>query len=529
MKHLQITIFFLLISLLAQSSVFFNVKEYGATGNKNDYATSAIQTAIDSCASNGGGTVYFPAGDYLSARINLKDNIRLLLDAGATLWASGKEEDYESENYIDNTVGAKSGVLISAVNLKNISISGKGTIQGQPNHIWAPLKKIDPFIEWEQNNAKNHGLAMERAYCLPPHISMIYILNCENVHINDISVLNSPNWGIHIQWSRRIFVSDLYIESDSKFGVNSDGLDIDGCQNVVVNNCIIYTGDDAICLKSTNKSGKYMDCENIAVNNCIVQSSSAGIKIGTETYGNFKNIQFTNCIVKKANRGLGIIVRDGGTVEDVLFSNITIQGQRHPIEWWGDGEAFRMVVLKRNNDSRIGRIKNVRFEHITAYIEGYNRVEGLYEQEIENIVFSNIHLFMNPESEPDKRTDNAIIIRKAQNIELDNVTVSWNTVRSEPDWKSALFMEDVYHSQIKEFQARQGLVGSQYPAIELLNCKDILLHHCIADEFTETFVNVSGSDTKKIALWNNYLKEAKVNYHSNNDVDDKEISLYRDY
>lgn len=518
-------LFFIAIQCFSQNRNSYNVMDYGATGNKENYATKAIQTTIDSCAANGGGTVYFPAGDYLSAKINLRDNIHLHLDAGATLWASGKEEDYKKETFVDNTVGAKSGVLISAIGLKNISITGKGTIQGQPQHSWEPLKEIDTFIEWEQKNAEKHGIPMERAYCLPPKISLIYLIDCENVHLDGISVINSPNWGVHIQWCNRVFVSNLYIESDPKFGVNSDGLDIDGSREVVVNNCVILTGDDAICLKSTNKLGEYRDCENITINNCIVQSSSAGLKLGTESHGDFRNIQFTNCIVRKANRGLGIIVRDGGTVENVLFSNITIHGQRNHLEWWGDGEAFRLVVLKRNPDSKIGKIKNVRFENITAHIEGYNRIVGLENKEIENVTIQNVQLFMNPESEIDKRTDHAIKIKEAKGITIKDVYVQWDEENPEPLWKSALSMENVEQAEVSKFKARQGLVESDYPAIQLNNCQDVLIRHCIENKKTGNFIGVMGSGTEKILLWNNLTHEADKKLSTANEVHQDQIRI----
>lgn len=518
-------LFFISPTSFSQVAEYYNVKHFGATGNKQDYATEAIQKAIDSCSAKGGGTVYFPAGDYLSAKIELKDNINLYLDAGATLWASNVEEDYKKELFVDNSVGVKSGVLISAIGLKNISITGKGTIEGQPKHSWDALKEIDSFIEWEQHNAKKHGIPMERAYCLPPKISLIYLLDCENVHLDGISVINSPNWGVHIQWCNRVFVSNLYIRSDPKFGVNSDGLDIDGSREVVVNNCIILTGDDAICLKSTNKFGQYRDCENITISNCIVQSSSAGLKIGTETHGNFRNIQFTNCIVRKANRGLGIIVRDGGIVDNVLFSNITIHGQRSHLEWWGDGEAFRLVVLKRNPDSKIGAIRNVRFENITAHVEGYNRIIGLENKEIENISIQDVTLFMKPESEIDKRTDDAIKIKEAKGISIKDVSLCWDTENPEALWKNALYMENVEQAEVSGFKARQGLADSKHPAIHLQNCQDVLIHRCIADKNTGTFIGISGLNTKHILLWNNLTDEAKQAVGKGKEVKDNEIII----
>src|SRR5208282_232802 len=66
----------------------FNVKNYGATGNKADDGQKAIQSAVDACAKAGGGTVYVPPGEYTSGTIHLRRHVRFFIDAGATLYAS---------------------------------------------------------------------------------------------------------------------------------------------------------------------------------------------------------------------------------------------------------------------------------------------------------------------------------------------------------------------------------------------------------------------------------------------------------
>src|ERR1700722_18938565 len=69
----------------ADEQSYYNVRGYGATGDGKTLDSPAINKAIDACAQAGGGTVYFPAGTYLSGSIHLKDNIHLLIDQGATI------------------------------------------------------------------------------------------------------------------------------------------------------------------------------------------------------------------------------------------------------------------------------------------------------------------------------------------------------------------------------------------------------------------------------------------------------------
>src|SRR5437016_2646188 len=57
------------------SNRVFNVKDFGASGRKEDNAQGAIQKAIDACAQAGGGMVYVPPGSYTSGTIHLRSHV----------------------------------------------------------------------------------------------------------------------------------------------------------------------------------------------------------------------------------------------------------------------------------------------------------------------------------------------------------------------------------------------------------------------------------------------------------------------
>ena len=168
--------------------------------------------------------------------------------------------------------------------------------------------------------------------------------------------MNSPNWSCHIQWSSLVTIKNITIKSSLEKGVNSVGLDIDGCNHVLVEDCEIRTGDDAICLKATRQGGRSEKCEDVVVRNCKLSSTSCALKIGTETHADINRILFTHCDISQSNRGLGIFIRDGAHVHDVEFSDIRIECARKRFFWWGDGDAFQFVVLKRNARSAEGSI-----------------------------------------------------------------------------------------------------------------------------------------------------------------------------
>lgn len=105
------------------------------------------------------------------------------------------------------------------------------------------------------------------------------------------------------------------------------------------------------------------------VSNCVLSSSSSALKMGTESYGDFRYVTISNCVIRNTNRGIGIFVRDGGSVEHVVFSNLQMECTRRPVGWWGGADAFRLVVLKRNANSKIGMINHVLIKDVYADVE----------------------------------------------------------------------------------------------------------------------------------------------------------------
>lgn len=454
---------------------YYNVRDYGAGGNIMELATNAIQKAIDACFEDGGGIVYFPPGDYLSSTIELKDNVTLHIEAGAILYATRDEINYTME-----IKDSKFPVLIYAYQAKNIGISGKGTIHGQAQRKYEPLEQVDAFIDTITENARDAGVEMKMYYRIPPHTFMVFFNDCENITIEDVSMIESEFWTCHIINSRRIKIRGVYIYSSLESGVNADGIDINACQDVMISDCIIVTGDDAIALKSW--PAQKQTCENITVTNCILSSSSTAIKIGTVTHGDFRHIVFSNIVIRNTNRALSIVVRDGSNVSDVIFSNITIECNRRHFNWWGNADPIWILLKNRRSTSKTGSISNILFENIIAHGRGTSRIESYEGKGIENIRFKNVQFFMTEEDYADKRADHCFYANNVKGLVLDNVTVKWDEKNTEPKWKSALYIKNVDDLTINNFRGRQGLIGSDYPVIHLKNVKDHKIDGIILDE-----------------------------------------------
>jgi polygalacturonase len=497
------------LPLRAQKDGRFNVRDFGASGRKADLAQPAIQKAIDAAAAAGGGTVYFPPGAYTTATLRLVSNLTLHLEAGAVVYASQDPELYKQHQGIGGGEG-QAPVLFYAHKLQNLAFTGLGTVDGQARHVWEDLKEVDGFIKAETEGARAAGVEMKRAYALDPKVNLFFIVDCENVRVENLTITASPNWGLHVQWCKDVVIRGIRLFSSLTHGVNSDGIDIDGSRNVLISDCVIETGDDAICLKSTNKGGRFEPVENVTVTNCVLTSTSAGLKIGTESHGDFRHIVFSNCVVRNANRGVNIVVRDGATVENVLFSNLTLDTRRKHFNWWGDGDAIRFVVLQRTPASRVGTIRNVTVQNVIAHAQGTSLIEGFEGQPLQNITLSNVQVFMHPEEAPDKRATHAFDFRKVDGLTLREVTVHWDEQQPEPGWRSALHASQVRDLTVDQLRARQGLVGSGQPVLQLHEVRQALITRSRPQEGAGPLLKVTGAGSQGISLRHNDPAGAKV-------------------
>lgn len=449
-NNICLFLFVLLAGPLTASGIY-NVKDFGADGKTGRYATQGIQAAIDRCAGDGGGVVFVPAGEYLCSTLVLKDNVTLYLSGGATLLASNRESDYTRAFSFADTGGGGVPMLIYAEKAKNIAITGCGTIKGQPEYYTEPLG-YSSFIAEDCDAALEAGVPMIASRWKKPNVSLVFLSECSNVVIRDISLIDSPFWTMHLHWCDKVRIRSVYMSSRLTVAANSDGIDIDGCRDVVVSDCIIETADDCICLKTTKGKDGFRHCENVTVNNCILRTSSCALKLGTESYGDFRNVLFSDCIIRDSNRGLGIFIRDGGTAENVTFSNIEIETVRYPVGWWGSADAFRFVVLKRNDGSKVGAIRNLCLDNIRAVCQGSNRIAGFDDgQQIESVMLRNIELRMEPEPTSDKRTREALSITDAKDVTVNGLKIRWTGV-SQPKWSHSIIFDRTNAVKTREIE-----------------------------------------------------------------------------
>jgi polygalacturonase len=385
----------------------YPITDFGAVEG-GELCTEAIQKAIEVCAANGGGTVLVPKGIFFTGPIHLKSNINLHLEENAVLRFTTDPQAYlpvvktrwegiDCYNY---------SPLIYANNCENISITGKGTLDGQADETnWWPWKgkpeygwkegmpsQLDPGARpklgyYEENRVPIEKRIMGEGHYLRPEFIVAY--ECRNVLIEDITIRNAPFWLIHPVYSENIIVRRVKAISH---GPNNDGCNPESCRNVLIEDCFFNTGDDCIAIKSgRNNDGRDIGrpSENIIIRNCIMENGHGGVVIGSEISGGCRNIFVENCTMSSPELERAIRIKTnslrGGEIENLYFRNITVGEVKESV--------IKINCLYEMKDQEQG-------EHIPwirdIYISGLKSSSSEYALDLTGVPgyhnISNIHL-----------------------------------------------------------------------------------------------------------------------------------------
>ena len=244
--------------------------------------------------------------------------------------------------YTESAFGENRGegmMWISGKDLKNVSITGTGTIDG--NGVAFMGKELEDSYE------------LKPVTDFDPRPHVLTLTNIEKLVIRDITIRNSAYWTVHLIGCRDASIDGISILNNLKIR-NGDGIDVDHSKDVRISNCFIESGDDCICLKNRREFEQYGSCEDVVVSNCTMTSRSCAIKIGSENMDSINRVLFTNCIIKDSNRGIGIQNRDEGTVTNVVFSNMSHLRHFLPPRR-GQPQGCRLAFPEGGNERRMRR------------------------------------------------------------------------------------------------------------------------------------------------------------------------------
>jgi polygalacturonase len=386
---------FLALAAAAWAQPVFNVRDYGAAGDGKRKDTSAIARAIGACSKAGGGTVYFPAGRYLTGAITLASHLRLEVGPGAVILGSEDPADYPLRKSPWPTYAEEISALIYGENLVNVTLAGRGTIDGQGREWWrrqwlATAKKGRQADIAGMDPAEGKKVAHGR-----PHL--IKIVRSKNVWIEGLTMLNSPSWTVNPVFCEFVTVRGITIHNPVP-SPNTDGINPESCRNVHISDSNIDVGDDCITLKSgKDEAGRRVGipCENITVTNCTMMKGHGGVVIGSEMSGGVRNVVVSNCVFQGTDKGIRIKSQRGrgGVVEGVSVSNIVMQNVP---------EAFTITTFYQGSDTpgeihAVGdgtpRFRDIRIGNVTARgSKSAGQITGLREMPISGITFSNVRI-----------------------------------------------------------------------------------------------------------------------------------------
>lgn len=498
---------------------WYNILDYGAIPNDNYLDTEAINKAIAAASSAGGGTVFFPAGKYLSFSIHLQSNITLHLDNGAILEAASPAdfdggydapEDNIHNKYQDYGHSHWQNSLIWGIGLENVHIEGKGLIYGKGLQKWA-------------NNES--GVEGNKT---------IGLKECRNVSIRDISILQGGHFGILATGVDNLTIDNLKIDT------NRDGINIDCCKNVRISNCTVNSpNDDAIVLKSSYALGYARLTENLTLTNCQVSGYDMGtmldgtfqktqelapdkggvtgrIKFGTESNGGFKNISISNCVFDRC-RGLALETVDGGILEDVSITNLTMRDIVNAPFFLRLGSRMRGP-----EGTPVGKLRRINISDVVisgADPKYASLIMGIPGHPVEDLSLNNIRILVKggapasqseiivPELEdgyPDPRNFGLIpsygfYIRHAKGISLNNVEVRYE----EEDQRPAFIIEDVSGLRLN------NVTGDELAGVPFIQLKDTQSFELIN---SSGFENIYKKKISNLTISSKPLKQ-KTTYH----------------
>lgn len=431
-----------------------NIMQYGAVGDGVTSNTSIINNCIEKLSVKGGGVIVIPKGLWLTGPIVLKSNINLYLASGATLFFTNNFNEYQLQKVSWEGVDQmRNQAPIYANGATNIAITGKGIIDGNGDS-WRMVKKEKlTETQWKKKIASGGYLSEDKKTWYPTSSSLlgstysnpgvindqkdaafyqsvkdflrpnlVVIEKCNGVLLEGITFQNSPAWCLHPLMSKNITVRNVFVKNPW-YAQNGDGIDVESCDQVLIEQSVFDVGDDAICMKSGRDAAgrkRNIPTQNVTIRNCLVYAAHGGFVIGSEMSGGVKNISVSNCTFIGTDIGLRFKSARGrgGVVEHISISDIymkDIVGEailfdmyymaKDPIPLEGEQRELPDIQAKPF-DETTPIFKNFTIQNV--YCSGAETaifVRGLPEAPIKQIDFRNIQIQSNKGIELQETSD----------------------------------------------------------------------------------------------------------------------------
>ena len=351
------------------------IRDYNAAGDGITNDTAAVQAALDS-----GEVVHFTPGTYLCGTLYMRSNGGIHLDEGATLLAIPGKENYNADDFSPrNRVFVSEKVsgahLIIAEECENISITGKGKIAGN-------FKSVFDLTQTEERWRPHYPRPEWRM------AQMIFLAACRNVIVKDVTLCDSQYWTCFLLDCDEVEITGVKIRCD-RMVINADGLDIDCCRDVLIENCDIDCGDDCIAIRANESHAKRQaPCDGVEVRNCQLRSPACAVRIGVGN-GTLRNCTLKELQIRDSSIGVGLCpsYTRGKCVEidNILFENVYFEGKSPfvMLPFWGS--------VSLEDDPAVKRVQNITLRNFHAQCTQASLVAAPAQKQLwRNFCFDNV-------------------------------------------------------------------------------------------------------------------------------------------
>jgi hypothetical protein len=516
-------------ALLGQTAgSVFDPRHYGAKGDGVTLDTLPIQQAIDACTAAGGGTVLLGPGTYVTGLIRLKSNVTFQLLAGAKILGSPNFSDFVlPQDAVVATKNIPAVHLIFAFNAENVTLLGPGTIDGNsPAYL---VDKPHPPIPPSEQYRDVAAFYTQRVQRISP---MVELANVTNLRVENITMQNSVGWTFRPIGCQKVLIRKVTVRNPINAS-NTDGIDPQACVDVLIDNCDIITGDDAICVKSGNYYGGNQISQNVKVTNCRVSTCTNGLKVGDEGPKPILNTSFENCEVygtsgpenERPIAGIQVVMWSGSTIDGLSYSGIKMTHVRAPIAVRLQVTAGSMKYSQMTNTPLKGAIENLSITNLQATGATItSSITGLATLQPENIVLRDISVStvepgdlawaQVPVSENETKYPGpamfgrlpcyGLYVRHVQGLTLENVNISSQV----GDPRPMLSTDDVQQLVVQNVTGTPS--DPSQPFIDLKNTRGAQIQGNRAPAGTGVFVKVSGPNSHGVQLQGNDFSRSKT-------------------
>ncbi|HTS24432.1 MAG TPA: glycosyl hydrolase family 28 protein [Bryobacteraceae bacterium] len=498
----------------------YSVRDFGAKGDGQTLDTAAVQSAIDACARDRGGTVLVPAGDFVVGTLELKSNVTLHLSASGRLLGSATPEHYSAGKGVPP--GNGNVVLLYAVDADNVTVEGRGVIDGHG----------DKFYTGKGDNTGPGGNRAE-GYFLRPHLAVFY--RCRNLLVRDVFLTRSAYHCMRILECRYVHLDGVRIYN--RVNLNNDGFHINSSQYVNIANCNVACQDDACALFGSNRF--------VTVTNCTFSTRWSIFRFGG---GEAENIAVSNCVIYET---YGCVIKmrcgAGSRIENVSFSNLVMNDVTGPISVGLDSTVRRPPTGGASpppasaNPRPKGIVRNLMFNGIRATVVSEGRqyadmpfrnnfrpgetrtcitLNGVGGEFLEGITFQDVHVTYGGGGTAEEAARRDVPAMAGEYFELGTLPayglyargvrgLSMSNVRFEvtaPDLRPAMVFDRVLDATVSAFSAQGNPKADSL--LRFSGSRDILLTGCRLLTPAAVFLQIEGAETQGIVVDGGDLSKA---------------------